>query len=610
MSHQMSPPQRPYGYPYQQQPAHSPPGIALPPAKRPRLSPGIASPQSPAPSFPESPYGPFSAAPSGSAGSPPPFNAPQPYAGSPTLGTGTMGPPPKPTAEQKAAKEKEEKEKVTDISDISDAMWGSGVDLREEENYLSSTSRAIYGSQSFDSQSTITSPNNSFELLTQGLSAGQLSGSGPASQGSASREAILAEVDRKHRDAAYKYAKDHEQHLRDPFLMGGNVRNKLHKVAFDQGVTVDAKGLYDPVKQQPPQRAQGVNGVYARGPDDVGLAAIQSSTVAEIQNAFLEEGSRYADILSLVSLAANERMRALLDEAYTISRGRQLGSHGVVPPDLQDIATGEGRRSTSVKPESITNTAWDRPRSRASDSGEKQDTVSFTTALTSHLSSLALSEHAAEAQRIKRRATRLTRLKSTTDAPLPSATDNPTDPSTPATPLPATPLSTDSPAAASAPGSVAPEKPLTKKERERAAKAGQTEEVLHKNANVTAAMQLGFGKKAKKYSWMTGGAGGAGAQQSNPFAKPATPVRSSSTKDGGSGGGGGGGVKAEKASGGEGKRSLGRERKFGDWREDGPGGKGVQLRDLAAVLGRDRRVGKMLERAWLKLEKEGAADAR
>jgi hypothetical protein len=70
---------------------------------------------------------------------------------------------------------------------------------------------------------------------------------------------------------------------------------------------------------------------------------------------------------------------------------------------------------------------------------------------------------------------------------------------------------------------------LTKKERERQAKAGQTEEVLQRNANETANMQLGG--RSSKYSWMNAGprAGGgltAGAGIKEKLAsksKPATP---------------------------------------------------------------------------------------
>ncbi|PNS17384.1 hypothetical protein CAC42_7067 [Sphaceloma murrayae] len=592
MAQQMSPPQRPQQTqqrpfsPYQQQPAHSPPGIALPPAKRQRLSPGAGSPQLTTSPFPESPYGPYSAP----AGSPPSFNAPQPhaYSASPPP-AGIMGPPPRPTAEQKAAKEKEEKEKVTDISDISDAMWGSGVDLREEENYLSSTNRAFYGSQSFsqsfgDSQGSNASPNNSFNALSQTLPGSQMSGHGSVSQPATTMQSIEAEIDRKHREAAMKYAKDHEQHLRDPFLMGNSMRHKIHKIAVDQGVHLDVKGLFEQPRPPPriPHTPQGVNGVVSVGDNHTGLASIRAKSIPEVQHVVLDEGARYADILSVLSLAANERMRSLLDEAYTISRGRRLGSHGIVPPELADIATGPGRRSASAKPESITNSAWERTKSPPASVDGKQETVAFTSTLPSHLSSLAISEHSAEAARIKRRAERA--AKAALAPPTGPDTEPGTSPATPVpgTPAPATPVSNESPSA-----SVAPEKPLTKKEREKLAKGNQSEAVQHKNANSTAAMQLGFGKKAKKYSWMTGGAGAAGP--TNPFAKPAKAERREGTS---------GEVKKE-------KKGLGRERRYGSWREDGEGGRGVQLRDLVVVMERDGRGRRARELALLRLEKEG-----
>jgi hypothetical protein len=70
---------------------------------------------------------------------------------------------------------------------------------------------------------------------------------------------------------------------------------------------------------------------------------------------------------------------------------------------------------------------------------------------------------------------------------------------------------------------------LTKKERERQAKAGQTEEVLQRNANETANMQLGG--RSSKYSWLNagprlGGGLSAGAGIKEKLAsksKPATP---------------------------------------------------------------------------------------
>ena len=283
---------------------------------------------------------------------------------------GVMGPPPRPNTEKA---EKEEKEKITDISDISDVIYGSGVDLREEENYLTSTFRNTHGQQSFnksfESGTTIASPNNSFNLLTEGGYGGNaaFAGSGPGSQPAQSQERIEVELDRKHQAAATAYAKQRENHLRVPFLLGNTVRHRMHRIALDQGVSLDIKGLYEPERGQPqvPKQLQIANGTTAVGQDGTGIAAIRGQPVSDSKaHALLDDSSRFADLLSLVSLAANERIRTLLDESYTIARGRRYGSHGVVPPDLQDLAIGDNKRASSAIPMSITGTAWDQPSER------------------------------------------------------------------------------------------------------------------------------------------------------------------------------------------------------------------------------------------------------
>jgi hypothetical protein len=124
-----------------------------------------------------------------------------------------------------------------------------------------------------------------------------------------------------------------------------------------------------------------------------------------------------------------------------------------------------------------------------------------------------------------------------------------------------------------------PEK-ITKKERDRLNKVGQSEEVLHRKANETASMALGFGKKSKKYSWMTGGgAGGLPSGPSTPKVNTAVGTSGASTpaqqpKD---------------------KNLVARTRKFyGSTLEDTPEAYKVQLRDLLHVLENDGRERKTL----------------
>ncbi|KAB2571411.1 putative transcription initiation factor tfiid component taf4 protein [Lasiodiplodia theobromae] len=594
------PPQRPYSPypPTASSPVQmSPGGMGVPPAnKRPRLSPNPGSPYTP---YHNSPYSsmPNTPAPQHT---PLPFNQPQPpepssfdaSRGAP----GSMGPPQRPADKQ----EKPEKEKATDINDLSDVIGASGIDLREEENYLAQTYQNQHQASSFNtsfSQSPATqSPNNSFNALSQGSFGNYpaFQGTGPVNQPAVSQKTIEEELFEKHKAAARSLAEKSQQELNDPFCRGNNIRQKIGRHTYDQGVKFNVDGLYDRISKDQPQR---VNGTQATGPDGTGMVKAQAA-------ALLDTNAPLAEILTLLSLATKERLRGILEDAYALSRSRQLGSHGVVPPEFADIATGNGTpKPTTAVPTSVTKTAWDQPDSAISpttvpskrpldsDSSKNdpsrlptpptdtpptpQPTVSFSSDLSSTLRKLQSEERKYEQERVKKRQKRAAAKGS----------DNGSAPGTPGD--------------KTSPADLVPLK-MTKKERERLAKAGQTDEVLHKAANTTANMAIGgFGKK---YSWLSGGSG-SGAS---------TPSRLNTNVGGVSSGGGlsgGGGASGGGSGGGGGgstqDRSLAaRDRKWGDWREDGPKGKGIQMRDLIAALEQDGNEKKTLARALVRLKSD------
>lgn len=127
------------------------------------------------------------------------------------------------------------------------------------------------------------------------------------------------------------------------------------------------------------------------------------------------------------------------------------------------------------------------------------------------------------------------------------------------------------------------------------------------NANKTVNMAMaGIGKKL---SWMTGGKA---EGPSNPFkANSAANIKkeggggdakggagaggngsNTTSKNGAGGGGGGAQAKKERA-----------ERRYGDFREDGAQGSGIQLRDLIGVLERERKDERVLQFAYGLLNK-------
>jgi hypothetical protein len=281
------------------------------------------------------------------------FNQPSPVQtphmeGPPRTATGTMGPPEKPKAE-----------KATDINDLNDMVTASGIDLREEENYLAATYRNRHAeSSSFgNSQSSSTlSVNTSFNQWSQ-ESYGNHPGfqpHGPLSQPAVSQKSVEEILKEKHRLAVRRFSEKKQSHLNDPFLHTGFVRDKLQRKTLEYQVRLDMKGYYDQATPKPPPLApQNVHATTMVGADGTGVIAAKASGM-------LEQGAPLVDLLSLLSLAANERLRGLLEDAHAISRARQFGSQGVVPPEWAGIAEGSGKpQPTEARSQSITRTAWD-----------------------------------------------------------------------------------------------------------------------------------------------------------------------------------------------------------------------------------------------------------
>jgi len=147
----------------------------------------------------------------------------------------------------------------------------------------------------------------------------------------------------------------------------------------------------------------------------------------------------------------------------------------------------------------------------------------------------------------------------------------------------------------STPGSSAPEpseKGPTKKEQKKKAEAKVNEAASHAAANNTTAQFLGgggglFGKK-KKYSWMTGGAGGSTSGTSTPGrimtqglpGTPSVPVGNAAPE----------------------KLTVEGVRRLGTWREDKEKGAGIQMRDWITVLEGDGREKRALQKAYLFLD--------
>ncbi|KAI6875487.1 hypothetical protein D0864_12732 [Hortaea werneckii] len=631
---QKQPPPPYNSYPSAASPAGSSQGFAPPPAKRPRLSPDPRSPAQQNGMTPQ--YAPPVGGP-GAYGNPyapqppaqSPYGSPSPYVGSPQSSFNApqlhqqnqpqwYSQPPTPSSRQMSPQaaqaqtpqrvqssqmmpppprpQKEEQDHRTRIDDINDPMHGSGVNLADEENYMHSF-------QTNQSTSFGSSANNSFNQLTQSFNNESQQQSGGAFQGTLgepqSQEEIENQVKRKRADAARAKAEQNQHPMLNQFLQTGPLRTRIDRVCNANGVTMDVRGLYQRLPQ-PPQPQYRTNVMMNE------KEGIASTSIDNRPEYTAGRGENWEQLASLLCLATGERLRGLMDESFALARARRFGDHGRVPPEFLDIAVGQGeRREEEVRPESITGTQWDKVPDTASSPAangdqlpngtdkpstpQPQPTISFADSITARLREVEKRDRDAEEARIRKREAR--RKKAAENA-----------------------QSSEEAAAAAAAETPAPEESsapqvkVSKKEQERQKKEAnkQAEANVHQTTNQTAAlMALGGSKKMKKYSWMTGGAS---AMPTNRFA-PAKPASTNTSSPGATSPAAA--VKTEggspAATGGQAMSRAGSQQQetklpeWGDWREDGTEGRGIQARDWALVLERDGKEKKALQRVLNKL---------
>ncbi|KAL5118000.1 hypothetical protein ACEQ8H_004146 [Pleosporales sp. CAS-2024a] len=575
--------------PYQQSPTAMSPSMlgGIPPAKRQRLSPNPPSPapyQSPfaqppyPPSQPPSPYamspqytGHLSVPGSPATQQPPPFHQPQPYPRPNGAPQGSMPPPKVPYSKAQDDAELEKPNgRDSDVNNLSDVLSGGIVDLRAEEDLLlhSYGNRTPFHSQAAGASSR---PNPSFNHWSQQSAHGAFQGAGALSQG-LTQEQHEAEFLRKHEQAARILNESAQQPLTDPFLAANVLRHRIAKRAYETGIQVNLDGLFDKIPEKQPRESTRTVQAGANGEQVVGLEAAS----------LLNQNAPLVEILSLITLAAEERIRTLVEDAYALSQGRQHTSHGLVPPQLADIAAVDNKAETKmVAPVNILKSPWEAADSAASpiSTANKQapNAARLPTPPTeapptpqrtfkntvnpvaNHLKRRVAEDEKYEKARLLKRQKRQ--------------------------------QGTSAHAAEVAPVlALPPPDKMTKKDKDALKKQNQTDDVLHRKANETASMALGYGKK-KKYSWMTGGGGGGGGGAAAGGASGAATPKPSSVSASASGAatpaGGAAAAAVEKCL-------VGRKRRYGADIESTEMGAQIQVRDLVHVLEHDGREKKTL----------------
>ena len=491
-----------------------------------------------------------------------------------------MGPPSRPAAD-----------KPTDINELGDVLAGSGVDLREEEAALLTYGRpgqqrqdTIYGGSSFNSLgSSYARPTANYYSSNIPGDRSTFYGAGTFNQPAEpyrSAEDIAAADQKK---ALRRKAEIKSYHLNDPFLFCGSLSHRVSRQAHNMQVQIPKSGLLSNVSRQnvPLQ-------LLVHGPDkNENLKVVKGEQL-------LNTDAPIVELLSLLSLATEERMRGLVEDAATLAKGRRVGSHGIVPAELTDLATSEGATETAnglptpgnsaVSPKSnplkrtaLFSPVWEisthcligsydeinKPLTPSASEPATPTTVQFANPVVQALQKITKDERAQEEERLAKRRRR--------------AAKSDTNGAGPATPGPV--------------GDIAPDIDTRKGNKKEGAAAKKVNEAAqHAATTKTMNMALGFSGRATP-SWMKKGAD---ATPSNPYLsnKPKAGLQASK----------GGATPVNSAGSG-----LPKSRVFGQFREDKETGSGIQLRDVVSVLEHDGKEKKALQRAYSRL---GAAAKR
>ena len=253
------------------------------------------------------------------------MNAPTPQPGP----SGAMGPPSRPAVD-----------KPTDINELGDVIAGTGIDLREEEaalvNYNKGGQQRQDGgynanvAQSFNSLGA--QPRDNYYSPNYPGDRSTFYGGGTFNQQPEPPKSTAELAAETRKKALRRKAEIKSYHLSDPFLAPKILLRLVGRLAQSNQVIVPTVG--PGVNKWKP--GDPTTRVEVQGPDK--NVQVKMVTTGE----YLHTDSPYVEILSLLSLATEERLRGLVEDAATLAKGRRMGSSGVVPLELSDLATGNG----------------------------------------------------------------------------------------------------------------------------------------------------------------------------------------------------------------------------------------------------------------------------
>ena len=243
--------------------------------------------------------------------------------------SGTMGPPSKPQID-----------KPTDINQLQDVLQGSGIDIAQEDAALINSFRqqaeetsSIAGAGGVNGHiGTGYQPRNQPNHYASNVPGARDSfyGAGTFNQPPVPIRDPEEEKAAAEKKAKRALAEQKQHHLNAPFLNAGWVKKRITDAADTTKIKTNVPGVLQPGPNAQP------TSMYVHGPDG------HDNLVKLRGEELLYMDSPFTEILTLISLAAEERMKAIVEDAAALAKSRKTQSSGVVPTDMIELADKTG----------------------------------------------------------------------------------------------------------------------------------------------------------------------------------------------------------------------------------------------------------------------------
>lgn len=242
--------------------------------------------------------------------------------------SGLMGPPSRPP------------ERARDKSDFTDVLTGTGIDIDGEEANMTTQFVSQPGqNSSFNSQGSslgTISAGNSFIDGAQYQQPGSQEtfyGAGPFNQRAIAQKS-RDDIEKERQELRdFTIAKRKSYALQDPFLATEQVDQRLSERAAQNSINYGKSSILRPAG---PRQTLPLPPTEVVGPDETSVIVTRGETILQLDNPTL------SDMMSLISLACEDRLRGFIDQSARLAEERRQHSTGDVPVQWQDVAAATG----------------------------------------------------------------------------------------------------------------------------------------------------------------------------------------------------------------------------------------------------------------------------